>query len=370
MYDDKCLPQLIIPENVKQEIEYLNSKNKNREWSGIIFYVIKEGNVTNIKDLVLEAKGIFLKDIGTSGSTSYEFSSDVVEYMDMKAEELGIEPAEIYTTWKIGHHHSHHNMTTSPSVTDNEEVEDNIKNHVMYLTTISNNSLDISVHVSIHAKIATENCYTIRDHENAEHVVCNKGEFDGILKYKGEVKWESNASVTSSFIKRYEELEAKMTKTKTYSPFNDWKGGEGYDRYYGSQLSIFDEKEKNFKKLKEQLIDDPIEEILDLDSLMLLDLILYKDEAENLIEIDSIRQALYIVDRQLTTPHARLTYLNGLEDYVDKCIVRYNMESVSAEEHDTQIKDMMDLLEDESHELAKSIKERLRRKLFIKSNTL
>lgn len=127
----KNSPKLILSKEFLAEIAYLHATViKGTEWSGLLYYEIIEGTIKEPNTLKLKARHVFLHDIGTAGSTEYEVDDDIIDFYDQFPEAL--------TKWKVGHMHTHHNMSTNPSSVDIAEIEDNVKHHNYYLSLIVN----------------------------------------------------------------------------------------------------------------------------------------------------------------------------------------------------------------------------------------
>ena len=203
-------PKLIIPENVIDEIKFLNHSNESNEWSGVLFYTV-EGDLDDVSKMICTAKAVYLMDIGTSGYTSYKFDSTVVDFLDQKSEELGIDAMELYETWKIGHIHSHHNMPPKPSHTDAEEVEDNIKNHKGYLTLIVNNFLKMTALMSTFTVIEVvtlTKSINFKDQEFSKKYI--DAEVEGILKHEVDIELGNVVvPINKKFEDRLVELKSK-----------------------------------------------------------------------------------------------------------------------------------------------------------------
>lgn len=287
-------PKLIISEKVKSEIKYLNTKSPDKEWSGVLFYTL-EGSLNNPKTIIMYAQGILPKDIGTAASTKYEYGEDVTQYLMMKAEEFGIEFEEIVTKWKIAHHHSHCNGGVTPSIVDKEEIEDNIKNHVAYLTTITNNNLNISCFLSVYTKSETK----VNFEDFNGDILTKTTDEDSIIKFECEVEWENNIIIDDWFKERVKELEDKskiIILNNIQSSFSH-KNNE-YD-YTGRRITNHTEKEIEYKKLKDEYNDksdvlEPNNE-LDFDNLVeysLIEVMLPLTSPSDIQNINRIKQAI------------------------------------------------------------------------------
>lgn len=129
LYEMEDKGKLILPMDVVNQIMYLHASIGKTEWSGILLYDVIRGNPSKPKEFVLKAKHIFLMDIGSAAFTEYETDSDIVDLYD------NVEGA---MSMKIGHVHSHHDMSAYFSGTDTQELMDNSDKHNYYLSLIVN----------------------------------------------------------------------------------------------------------------------------------------------------------------------------------------------------------------------------------------
>ena len=120
--------KMIITDKVERMIRFICEKVWNVEWSGVLFYEV-DGNFED-NSLVVTCRDIFLMDTGSSGYTEFDMSPDVVTYMTKKPELLDC---------KMGLIHSHNNMSTFFSGTDQNTLreEGNDRNH--FVSLIVNN---------------------------------------------------------------------------------------------------------------------------------------------------------------------------------------------------------------------------------------
>lgn len=94
---------LMLSKELVQKIHYLHHVvQKGIEWSGTLLFKEPEGDVSNPSTWVISAEDLILMDIGTSGYTEYDIStehpnSDAI--MDAMVDDF-----------KLGHIHTHHNM--------------------------------------------------------------------------------------------------------------------------------------------------------------------------------------------------------------------------------------------------------------------
>lgn len=126
----------VITPNLECKIRILCSKINQVEWSGIVFYrtegSIKENNLTIIaEDLILMHKG-------TSGYTEFEITPDIATYMAMND----------LLDLKLGLIHSHNNMSTFYSGTDQATLLELGSKQVHFYSLIVNNAGDYSAAIT------------------------------------------------------------------------------------------------------------------------------------------------------------------------------------------------------------------------------
>jgi proteasome lid subunit RPN8/RPN11 len=128
---DENKGKLIISPEIEEQIDIFHAMAGNTEWSGILLYVIKEGDISNPESLIIEVKGMFPMDIGSPGYTEYDYNEKTLDMYDLY-------PNALEEEWRLGHIHTHHSMQAYFSGTDLQELRDNIDNHAYYLSLIVN----------------------------------------------------------------------------------------------------------------------------------------------------------------------------------------------------------------------------------------
>ena len=118
---------LIISEDLRKDIDYLHLKCPGLEWSGILLYNIQEGSISTPENLLIKAERLFLMDIGTSGSTEYDYDESLLDMWEQIPDSENM---------KMGHIHTHHSMGIYFSETDMDELHDNAPNYNYYLSLI------------------------------------------------------------------------------------------------------------------------------------------------------------------------------------------------------------------------------------------
>lgn len=137
--------KLLIPDEIKDKIQFLCKKIAKDEWSGVLFYTVK-GDIDKASKMEITVKDILLMDRGTSTYTSFDWDEDVVGYMMDNPDAID---------WHKGHIHSHNTMRVFFSGTDDSELNDNCTNHNFYLSVIVNNYTDIIGQVAFAAQPTT-----------------------------------------------------------------------------------------------------------------------------------------------------------------------------------------------------------------------
>lgn len=123
--------KLILGKDFVTKVHYLHTRIKSVEWSGILVYNQKEGTISEPDKLVIEVIDFLPMDVGSSSATEYDFDSSDDDWQNLMADaaEKG---------YKIGHIHTHHNMSCFFSGTDMGELHENAGSHNYYLSLIVN----------------------------------------------------------------------------------------------------------------------------------------------------------------------------------------------------------------------------------------
>jgi len=129
IYEMEKRGKLILPPEIISQITFLHSHCGTDEWSGLLLYDVISGNPSDPENFKLEAKHIFLMDIGSAAYTDYEPDGDIVDIYDKIPEAM---------EWKMGHIHTHHSMKAYFSQTDMSELHTNVDKHNYYLSLIVN----------------------------------------------------------------------------------------------------------------------------------------------------------------------------------------------------------------------------------------
>ena len=80
--------KLIISKELGDTIDILHNTIGAKEWSGVLFYQLKSGNIKDLKDLVFEGKYVYPMDIGTTAATSFEYSGELMDVFEIYPEAM------------------------------------------------------------------------------------------------------------------------------------------------------------------------------------------------------------------------------------------------------------------------------------------
>ena len=85
---------LLVKKELMHKIWLTNSLCFDREWSGTLFCSVT-GNIGD-KNFAIVAEDMFVQDVGTSGYTEFEASTDVIEYMMNNTHLLDLQRQKIH----------------------------------------------------------------------------------------------------------------------------------------------------------------------------------------------------------------------------------------------------------------------------------
>ena len=121
--------KMVIPAEVERQIRFLCERVWDTEWSGVLFYNYN-GNLED-GSLKITCVDIYPMDIGSSTYTEFNMSPDVISYMTSKPELLDC---------KMGLIHSHNNMSTFFSGTDQNTLQEEGAERNHFVSLIVNNA--------------------------------------------------------------------------------------------------------------------------------------------------------------------------------------------------------------------------------------
>ena len=121
--------KLIISKELSDTIDILHNTIGAKEWSGVLFYQLKSGNIKELKDLVFEGKYGYPMDIGSTAATTFEYSGELMNVFEVYPDAIDC---------CTGIYHTHHNMQAFHSGVDMKELETNSGAYNFYISLVVN----------------------------------------------------------------------------------------------------------------------------------------------------------------------------------------------------------------------------------------
>lgn len=202
---------MVIDQKIINQIRYLSKQINKDEWSGILFCTI-QGSIKDANNCSFTAIDILLMDKGSVAYTCYEFDESVVAHV-MNTPIL--QQLMFSGDLKICQIHSHNYMGVFFSGTDNDELNDNSKNHNVYLSVIVNNYLDIMAKVAFRGKTTLSKVlYSCLDENGEEYNVSyGKIEKEVLFMYECDIVTPPNDLVIEDkFAERVKFIQEKAIK--------------------------------------------------------------------------------------------------------------------------------------------------------------
>lgn len=202
------------------DINYLHNSIGRVEWSGVLFYSILEGDISDPKSLVLRAERIFPLNKGTMSYTEYEIGPEIFNFYD------GVEGSD---DMRVGHVHTHHTMGTFFSGTDQSELHSNADKHVFYLSLIVNFEMKPTAKI---AYITREEIKSKTFHKNLSGNWVfgeEEAEFECINEVGIDIEFEQD----DWFITQMKEITKYVPPVYNYG--NNWKGTGHTPGFHGSK---------------------------------------------------------------------------------------------------------------------------------------
>lgn len=231
-------PQIILSSALIEHVDYLHKAVGSTEWSGVLLWKIVEGDISDPDNLVIECVDLFLMDIGTSTYT--EFESDAENIIALANQFPEYEDGEIFT----GLIHTHHNMTTTFSGTDDSELKDNTEAYAAYLSLIVNFDMKCSARLAFKVENTVQKKYSIKNLLGDMFDLQESGKSEMIAYYQCDVQEEDYEK--SWFKTRLNKIKAEKEAKKPVGTmgFNtgqaqhdfwgrDYRNG-GYGNSYGN----------------------------------------------------------------------------------------------------------------------------------------
>jgi hypothetical protein len=268
----KAKPKLVISDRIMQTIAFLHSK-EDVEWSGLLFYSVKEGSIDEPEKLLIRVEDLYLMDVGSHSYTEYDFGAEMMDVYDKIPQanpihciDNGLEP------YKMGHIHTHHSMPTFFSGEDMGELKNNAGAYNYYLSLIVNFKRDYEAKIAISTTVESDRKFNYRGPDGGKKFFQHSTEVEAIMTLDCEIIHEGVDVVEE----RYEELKEIAAKKTMISPVvhhnfypkhwdnehtpgvYDWRehnkvtGGEDKKPKKGVQTSLIDEissQEYNFSSV-------------------------------------------------------------------------------------------------------------------------
>lgn len=205
------------------------------EWSGTLFYDV-QGEFGE-PGFSIEAKELYLQDIGTSSYTEYETNDPEFYQVLMQRPEL--------RTMRMGHIHSHNTMGSFFSGTDDDELIENSEFHNYYFSLIVNNENEMVAKVAFRAEVESETVANIKfkgtDGQIKERHTTNKTQTTHVYAYGCEIEVPGVVSETIVALEKQEEKEQarkmaqRQSKGGIYGSYSSYQTPTYNGRLFGDE---------------------------------------------------------------------------------------------------------------------------------------
>lgn len=221
---------------------YLCNKYKNLEWCGILFYT-EEGYIDNPDEYKIHIHAMYPMHVGSSASTEIDNYGEVEHYIQARPE---------LDDMRQGFIHSHNNMDTFFSTTDEQQLIESSDEYDLFLSVITNAKAEYIARVSF----------------PVDNITTKKGSCSIQDKAVGyldcDIKFEREYHIDDIILERVEQIDKEhKEKSKTINTMSYMRGNY-YTKYYkpnwdtGIQSfepsTVFEELE--LKQYGEDLLDD------------------------------------------------------------------------------------------------------------------
>lgn len=224
-------PVLVITEKLKRQIAYLHGKVGSNEWSGELL-TREEGTIQDLDDWKIIAEDIFLADVGSPGSTSYEVDKGGFKSVDVAAMFDKFEGL-LDGTLKNQHIHTHHSMDSFFSLTDWENLYDRAKVSNYVLMLVVNFAGKYCAKVAFMAKVKDTKESSIEFVNNVDNfegmVIKNDSEKEILVVMDCAIQQEASETDTW-FQERYESVTASIQEENNKKVKSTYKGGKSHQK--------------------------------------------------------------------------------------------------------------------------------------------
>lgn len=240
--------KIVITKELQEKIDYTCAALYDREWSGTLFYNIEGGFETD--DLVVRAIDFLLEDIGGKVTTEFSTSPDVITYL-CDHNMVGV---------KQGLIHSHHNMETFFSGTDQDTLLAEGQDKVHFVSLIVNNKKKYNAAITRKVQKEVKSTCTYTTYDGTVKTYSKTEVTEGIEYAPLNVTMEMGENI-SELMDRINELKERA-KTQE-SPVI--LGTEQDERYYETpkwgSMSVSDRWDEGSSVRQEELFEEDPEKI-------------------------------------------------------------------------------------------------------------
>lgn len=236
----KTTPKVVITNKVASKINSLHRNIKGIEWSGMLVYKFKQDyshkEITEGKIEIL-VQDIILFDIGTPGGTGFKL--DMNSFSGKKLQDY------LLNGYKQGFIHTHHNMRTFFSGTDNDELKDNTPNYSYYLSMIVNyeGGGDPIARFCFNIESEVKRIVSFFNF-NSKNTYNEKEKAVGYMECKVVYEEEDIILTEIKEVRKQKEEERKTALSHDFNVFggNSWSSKNNRNtKWDNSQISLFDE---------------------------------------------------------------------------------------------------------------------------------
>ena len=220
------VPIVNIPSKIFSDVYYLHSKYPGKEWSGHLYFT-KQGDINNPSELIIDIKEFVLLDLGTVGSTEIDPSGEQIIDMYEKYPHI--------LTMKQALIHTHHNMRTFFSGTDNDTLLENAANYPFFLSVIVNNEGATIAKISVQGFIEepeTKHTYKYKFNRGflEKETIIEKKTTEVVYVYTCKINIENSVNVELEKLLKVQEdkrLSIELNNNTNHRTFiggnGDWK---------------------------------------------------------------------------------------------------------------------------------------------------
>jgi hypothetical protein len=202
----------IVSKRLKAKIDHLHRVVGAKEWSGILLYKTKSRSIRNLKDLIFVGIDVYPMDIGSTGATSFNYDSSIVDmYTDI--------PDAM--TLQTGLIHTHHSMKAFISGTDFDEIVTNASHYNYYVSLVVSFDQDYVCKVAFPTEVKNTIKFEIKDSNGKSIPVKTEVVDHNLILSTLNVVFEQESTLDDWFIKKIADIKSaavSATKKSSYPP--------------------------------------------------------------------------------------------------------------------------------------------------------